>query len=107
MGNLYARVLLHLPYRDLTGGYKVWRREALTDICFADVAAQGYVFQVEMTLRAHNGGCRIVEHPIVFTERTLGLSKMSKQIIGEAAKAVWHLRSECLASSHAAVAEIM
>ncbi len=91
-GCLYAQTILGLPYRDLTGGFKCFRRRVLEAIDFSTIRAGGYGFQIEMTYRAHRLGFRIVELPIVFTERAAGESKMNKGIVLEAALMVWRLR---------------
>ncbi len=91
-GGRFARVVLRLPYRDLTGGFKVWRSEILSQIDFDEVHAGGYAFQIEMTFRAHRLGARIQEVPITFEERREGASKMSKAIFIEAFKVVLALR---------------
>ena len=91
-GSIYSRLWLGLPYRDLTGGFKVWRADCLRAALSAPVSSEGYVFQVEMTLRAARAGARIAELPIVFTERVGGVSKMSRNIALEAALAVPRLR---------------
>lgn len=84
-GGWYARAWLGLPYRDLTGGFKAWRAALLGRVLTAPLRADGYAFQVETTLAAHRLGARIVEVPIVFTERREGRSKMSAAITLEAA----------------------
>jgi dolichol-phosphate mannosyltransferase len=71
-GTLFARTVLLLPYRDLTGGFKAWRRELLESIRMREASASGYGFQVEMTWWAHRRGATIVEIPIVFRERQYG-----------------------------------
>ncbi len=91
-GSLFARVVLRLPANDLTGGFKAWRAEALAAIDFAGVHAGGYVFQVEMTYRAHRLGARIHEVPITFRDRRVGQSKMSRRIVVEALVVVLQLR---------------
>jgi dolichol-phosphate mannosyltransferase len=96
-GCLYARLLLGLPVRDLTGGFKCFRREVLAAIDLDAVAAQGYAFQIEMTYRAANLGFRVVELPITFADRTAGGSKMSNAIVLEAAWRVPLLRLQALA----------
>ncbi|MDQ3740902.1 MAG: polyprenol monophosphomannose synthase [Actinomycetota bacterium] len=83
-GCLYARRILSLPIRDLTGGFKCFRREVLEAIDLPSVRSKGYAFQVELTLRTVRAGFRVVEVPIVFRERQLGRSKMSWRIAGEA-----------------------
>jgi len=92
-GNFYARALLGLPYRDVTGGFRAWRRAALIGIDpERRIQAQGYVFQVELTYLAHRLGYRIREIPIYFPERRAGRSKMSFKIQLEAAWRVWEVR---------------
>jgi dolichol-phosphate mannosyltransferase len=83
-GSAYARVVLGLEVRDLTGGFKCFRREVLEAIDFETVRAQGYAFQVEMTYRTLQRGFRVVEVPIVFRDRLRGKSKMSWHIAAEA-----------------------
>lgn len=87
-GCAYARALLGLPLRDLTGGYKVIRRRVLEAIELESVRSQGYVFQIEITYRAVLAGFRVVEAPIVFRERDAGASKMSAKI---ALEAMWRV----------------
>jgi dolichol-phosphate mannosyltransferase len=91
-GNLYSQAILWLPYRDLTGGFKAWRAEALRAVDPATVTSTGYVFQVELTWRAHRAGARIRELPITFVERAIGQSKMTGGIFFEAARQVLRLR---------------
>jgi len=91
-GGLFARTVLRLPYRDLTGGFKAMRISVLQAIDLDAVHAGGYAFQIEMTYRAHRLGARIVEVPITFEERREGSSKMSKAIVLEAFKVVVALR---------------
>ena len=83
-GSLYARWVLGLRVRDLTGGFKCFRREVLEAIHFDSVRSQGYAFQVELTYRAVRAGFRVVEVPIVFRDRRRGQSKMSWRIAAEA-----------------------
>jgi dolichol-phosphate mannosyltransferase len=83
-GSLYARLLLSLPVADATGGFRAWRRDALVGLGLDKVRSNGYSFQVEMAFRAHRKGARIVELPIVFTDRRVGQSKMSSAIFLEA-----------------------
>ena len=87
-GSRYARSILGVRVKDLTGGFKVFRREVLEAIHLEDVASLGYAFQVEMTYRAIKAGFKVVEVPIVFRDRTEGDSKMSKAIFAEA---VWRV----------------
>jgi dolichol-phosphate mannosyltransferase len=91
-GSLYARVLLGLPVRDLTGGFKCFRRRVLESIDLAQVRSTGYAFQIELTYRASRKGFRVEEIPIVFEDRRVGQSKMSKRIVLEALTMVWKLR---------------
>ncbi len=91
-GTLFARTVLLLPYRDLTGGFKAWRREALEAIRLREASASGYGFQIETTWWAHRRGARIRQVPIVFRERMAGHSKMSGRIVREALLLVVRLR---------------
>ncbi len=90
-GNLYARAILRMPVHDVTGGYRLWRRETLANLPLARVHAAGYLFQVEMVYLTHKLGFRIAEVPIYFQERRWGQSKMSLAIQVEAAIGVWQL----------------
>lgn len=83
-GSLYARTLLGLPIRDVTGGYRAFRRSALERLDLDDVASAGYCFQVDLATRATRAGLRVVEVPITFVEREYGESKMSGDIVREA-----------------------
>jgi dolichol-phosphate mannosyltransferase len=85
-GSLYAQLLLGVPIRDLTGGFKCYRRAVLETIDLDAVHSKGYAFQIETTYRALRAGFRVVEVPIVFVDREVGGSKMSKTIVLEA---VW------------------
>src|SRR5512133_2561757 len=85
-GCAYARMILRVPVRDLTGGFKCWNRRALEALDFDGVASHGYGFQIEMTYRAIRGGLSVTEVPIVFRERREGQSKMTAWITLEA---VW------------------
>lgn len=91
-GSLYARLCLGLGYRDLTGGFKAWRRGALAAALAEPVESDGYAFQVELSWRAHRAGATIAEVPIVFTERVAGVSKIDRSIAIEAAWLVPALR---------------
>jgi dolichol-phosphate mannosyltransferase len=92
-GSFYARTILGLPIRDLTGGFKCFRAEVLRAINIGDVGTKGYAFQIEMTYRAAKAGFEIVEIPIHFVDRTRGSTKMSKSIVMEAVVAVPLLRA--------------
>jgi dolichol-phosphate mannosyltransferase len=83
-GSFYARTLLRLHQRDVTGGYRVFRAEALRTIGLGRIDSLGYCFQIEMLWRAERGGLRIAEAPITFIERVSGESKMTGNIAGEA-----------------------
>lgn len=96
-GTLFARTVLLLPYRDLTGGFKAWRRELLEAIRLRETAGAGYGFQVETTWWAHRRGATIVQVPIVFRERVAGASKMTGSIVGEAMVLVLRLRFGAIA----------
>jgi dolichol-phosphate mannosyltransferase len=91
-GSLYASVVLGLRVRDLTGGFKCFRREVLEGIDLPTVQSKGYAFQVELTYRAVKAGFRVVEVPIVFRDRRAGQSKMHWRIAREAAVLVPRLR---------------
>jgi dolichol-phosphate mannosyltransferase len=87
-GSAYARILLATNVRDLTGGFKCFRRAVLETIDLDAVAAKGYAFQIELTYRALRAGFRVVEIPITFIDRERGGSKMSRSIVAEA---VWRV----------------
>jgi dolichol-phosphate mannosyltransferase len=87
-GSSYARRILGVEIRDLTGGFKCYRREVLEAIHLEDIESKGYAFQVEITYRAVKAGFRVVEMPIVFRDREEGSSKMSKAIVAEA---IWRV----------------
>lgn len=91
-GSLYARTILGLRVRDLTGGFKCFRREVLEAIDLATVECTGYAFQIELTYRACRKGFRVRELPIVFADRRVGHSKMSRRIVLEAIRKVWSIR---------------
>ncbi len=88
-GNFYARTILGLPIRDVTGGFRMWRREALQSLPLERVKSSGYVFTVEMAYLADCLGKKVCETPIYFADRRLGKSKMSFKIQVEAALRVW------------------
>lgn len=91
-GSTYARLILRLPVRDLTGGLKCFRREVLEELDLDAVTSCGYGFQIELTYKAAKKGFRVKEIPITFLDRQQGKSKMSKKIILEAVFLVWKLR---------------
>jgi dolichol-phosphate mannosyltransferase len=87
-GSAYARTILGVHVRDLTGGFKCWRRAALEAADAGSITARGYAFQVEMTYRAIRAGFHVVEVPITFRERRVGSSKMTGSIVAEA---IWRV----------------
>ena len=91
-GCLYAQLVLGLPFHDLTGGFKCFRRHVLETIDLDSIDTKGYGFQIEMTYRAYQLGFKIVELPIIFVDRKVGESKMSNDIVLEAMVNVWRLR---------------
>ncbi len=90
--NRYASLVASLPIRDLTSGYKCYRRSALERLGIDEIQSSGYAFHIETTVRAWQLGMRVREIPIVFTDRTQGESKLSMRILWEAAWVVWALR---------------
>lgn len=91
--NVYARIITGLPVADATAGFKAFRRGVLEAVALDRVESEGYAFQIEMSMRAWKKGFRLAEIPIVFVDRSLGESKMSKKIIREAVWKVWRLRA--------------
>jgi dolichol-phosphate mannosyltransferase len=91
-GGLYARTILGIDVRDVTAGFICWRKRALEAIDLATISSNGYSFQIEMKYRAIKKGMRLVETPIVFVDRRVGQSKMSRAIFIEALAKVWALR---------------
>jgi dolichol-phosphate mannosyltransferase len=96
-GSFYARLLLGVRVRDLTGGFKCYRRQVLETIDLEAIHAKGYAFQIECTYRTLRKGFRVVEVPILFVDRTAGHSKMSRAIVLEAVARVPALRLAALA----------
>jgi len=90
--DIYARAVTGLPIFDTTGGFKCFRRNVLESIDLNAVKSNGYAFQIEMSYRVWKRGFRLVEIPIIFVDRTEGVSKMSKRIVREAVWMVWRLR---------------
>ncbi|MDF1543742.1 MAG: polyprenol monophosphomannose synthase [bacterium] len=90
--NAYTRIITGLPLRDATGGFKCFRRKVLETIDLDNVKANGYSFQIEISMRAWKKGFKIKEIPIVFVDRIAGSSKMSKRIVREAIWMVWWMR---------------
>jgi dolichol-phosphate mannosyltransferase len=95
-GSLYAGLILGAPVRDLTGGFKCFRRGVLETIDLDAVSSRGYAFQIELTYRALRAGFRVREVPIRFVDRTAGSSKMSRAIVAEAVWKVPALRAQAL-----------
>lgn len=87
--NLYARLITGVPIKDLTAGFKAWKSDTLYLINFNECSSQGYCFQIETSFRAYQKNCKIKEHPITFTDRTVGESKMDKSVVMEAILKVW------------------
>jgi len=94
--NVYTRLITGLPVKDATGGFKCFRRKVLESIDLDSVKSNGYAFQIEMTYKAWKKGFRVHEIPIVFMDRRVGTSKMSKRIVYEAVFMVWKLRLRSL-----------
>ena len=90
--NAYSRVITGMPIMDGTGGFKAWKSSVLSTIDLDSVKSQGYSFQIEMNFRAWVKKFNIKEIPIIFSDRTIGQSKMSKTIVYEAIFMVWRLR---------------
>ncbi len=97
-GSFYAKSILHVPYHDLTGGFKCFKRHTLEAIDFESLKSNGYAFQIETTWRAHRKGLSIIEIPIVFENRTKGKSKMSASIFREALWRVWQFKLQSLSA---------
>jgi dolichol-phosphate mannosyltransferase len=91
-GSLYARTILGIGVRDVTAGFICWRRRALEALDLSSLNSNGYMFQIETKYRAIQKGMKLVETPIIFEDRRVGQSKMSKAIFGEALVKVWGLR---------------
>jgi dolichol-phosphate mannosyltransferase len=94
--NVYTRVITGMPVRDATGGFKCFRRQVLESIDLDLIHSNGYSFQIEMNFKTWRQGYRICEIPIVFVDRRIGVSKMSKHIVYEAVWMVWRLKIRSL-----------
>ncbi len=90
--NMYARIVTGIPVRDLTSGFKCFRRRVLEALDLDAVVSEGYAFQIEMTFRCRQQGFQVREIPIVFTDRMHGATKMDKRVVYEAVLLVWKLR---------------
>ncbi|MBS4027446.1 MAG: polyprenol monophosphomannose synthase [Ignavibacteriales bacterium] len=94
--NVYTRIITGMNIKDATGGFKCFKRKVLEAINLDDVHSNGYAFQIEMNYKAWRKKFRLYEHPIIFMDRTLGQSKMSKNIIYEAIWMVWRLKFQAV-----------
>ena len=92
LANWYARIVTGLPLHDLTSGYKCYRRQVLERLDIDAIRSNGYAFQIETVFRAWHSGFAVGEMPIVFVDRNVGSSKMSKRIVWEAIWMVWRMR---------------
>lgn len=101
-GSLYARTILGIPVQDLTSGFKGFRREVLESLDLDAIRSNGYSFQIEVNYRCYQQGFRIQEVPIVFVDRRVGRSKMSKRIVLEAMLMAWRLKLGLVAGSERA-----
>jgi len=90
--NIYTRIMTGLPLHDATGGFKCYRRKVLESIDLGRITSNGYAFQIEMSYKAWKRGFRLTEIPIIFLDRQVGVSKMSKNIVYEALLMLWKLR---------------
>ena len=95
--NVYTRIITGMPLHDATAGFKCFRREVLEALPLDRIKSDGYSFQIEMHFHVWKRGFRMVEMPIIFTDRLIGQSKMSRRIVWEAAFMVWKLRFASLA----------
>ena len=91
-GSFYARTILNAPIRDFTGGFNGWKRQVLEAVELPTLRSDGYSFQIELKYRAFLKGFKFTEFPIIFEDRKVGKSKMSKRIVLEALKRVWQFR---------------
>jgi dolichol-phosphate mannosyltransferase len=91
-GNIYAQMILGTKYKDMTGGFNAWKKNVLDKIGLQNIRSRGYAYQVEMKYRAHQAGFEIAEVPIHFENRIHGISKMSGNIVWEAAGRVIKMR---------------
>lgn len=99
MANVYTRYITGMPVRDATGGFKCYRRPVLEAIDLDAIHSNGYAFQIEMNFLAWKKGFKVCEIPIVFVDRRVGVSKMSKNIVYEAAWLVWKLKFKSIFQS--------
>jgi len=94
--NIYTRIVTGMPLKDATGGFKCFRREVLQNLPLDDIKSDGYSFQIEVNYLVWKRGYKIKEIPIVFEDRRVGISKMSKRIVWEAVFLVWKLRFDSI-----------
>jgi len=94
--NYYTRVITGMPIKDSTGGFKCFRRKVLESIDLERIHSNGYAFQIEMNYKAYKKNFKLIEIPIIFTDRVAGSSKMSKKIVWEAIFMVWKLRIQSI-----------
>jgi dolichol-phosphate mannosyltransferase len=94
--NIYTRIITGMPIADATGGFKCYARKVLVAINIDSIRSNGYAFQIETTFKAWSKGFRILEIPIVFVDRRVGISKMSKKIVREAIWMVWKMKFKSL-----------
>lgn len=90
--NMYSRIITGVKIKDLTAGFKAWRRDVLESIDLDNIRSQGYAFQIEMNFHTDRKKYKIYEHPIIFIDRTIGESKMNRSIMIETAFNVWRFR---------------
>lgn len=95
--NRYTQIITRLPIKDATGGFKAFRRESLAKLDLDEIKSDGYSFQIEVSYQLFKKGCSITEVPIIFIDRHVGTSKMTKSIVWEAVWMVWRLRFPWLA----------
>lgn len=91
-GSMYSRMILGAPIRDFTGGFNGWKRAVLENVDLGTLRSDGYSFQIELKYRAFNKGYDVKEFPIIFEDRKVGKSKMSRRIVIEALGRVWSFR---------------
>ncbi len=106
-GSFYSRVILGAAIRDFTGGFNGWRRPVLEAVDLPSLRSDGYSFQIELKFRAFLAGFRMTEFPIVFEDRKVGKSKMSKRIVVEALGRVWSFRWRALRRGHGALGRLL
>jgi dolichol-phosphate mannosyltransferase len=106
-GSLYSRLILGAGIRDFTGGFNGWRRKVLESVDLDTLRSDGYSFQIELKFRACIRGFKIVEFPIIFADRKVGKSKMSKKIVFEALGRVWGFRWRAAKQGHGSIGKLI